>query len=452
MKFTNYVFVDKKMGFNKFFKIGALLTMLLLCVLALSSPVSAQQPGANVAPADTVAADTSKNINSNIGSIGDTPSDVTISTSVEDDTELADLEAAQTRDNSGVYKSAYYYVLLFVLVCVFLGIIGKVLRVYELSREVQGKKGGVNWNLFQSVLFLLFLIGGLYGTYWSYSYWGNISTAAAASEHGVTLDSMMYTTIAITTFVFVITQILLFVFAFKYTGSNKRKAYFYPHNNAIERLWTIIPALVLTGLVVFGFFTWRKITNPSEDAIKNALSLEVTGEQFKWNVRYAGSDNQLGKRNYKLTSATNSLGIDFKDPKSWDDKLGSEIVLPVNKPVRVTINSKDILHSFYMPEFRVQMNAVPGMPTYFQFTPTITTQQMREKTNNQAFNYILLCAKICGAGHYNMQYKVRVVDQKEYEEWLAKQSLFFTDDVKKELQSAQSTSGTSVNNKLAINN
>jgi len=440
------------MGFNKFLKIRTLLTLLLLFVLAVGSPVSAQDSTkAGTTKSDMVAADTSTQINSAIGSIGDTPS-ATISTDVSDDDELTKLEATQTRDDSEVYKSGYYYVLLFVLFSIFIGIIGKVLKVYELSREVQGKKSAINWNLFQGVLFLVFLVAGLYGTYWSYDYWGNVATAESASVHGERLDSMMYVTVAITTFVFVITQILLFVFAFKYTGSDDRKAYYYPHNNAIERLWTIIPALVLTALVVFGFFTWRSITNPPEEERRNAISLEVTGEQFKWNVRYAGKDNQLGKRNYKLTTPTNGLGIDFKDPKSWDDRLGSEIVLPVNKSVRVTINSKDILHSFYMPDFRVQMNAVPGMPTYFQFTPKYTTQQMRDKTNNQAFNYILLCAKICGAGHYNMQYKVRVVEQKEYEEWLAKQSLFFNDDVKKELQSAQNTSAETVNNKLAINN
>ncbi|RZK97224.1 MAG: cytochrome c oxidase subunit II, partial [Pedobacter sp.] len=220
---------------------------------------------------------------------------------------------------------------------------------------------------------------------------------------------------------------------------------------AIERAWTIVPAIVLTVLVVFGFTTWRNITNPSEEAIKGAINLEVTGEQFKWNIRYSGADNALGKKKYTLTTPTNGLGIDFTDKASWDDKLAGEIVLPKGRAIRVTINSKDILHSFYLPDFRVQMNAVPGMATYFQFTPRLTTKEVRNQRNDQAYNYILLCAKICGAGHYNMQYKVTVVEPKEYEEWLVKQALYYNDDVKKELQSAQK-SATAVNNKLAINN
>lgn len=439
------------MGFNKFLKIGFLFSLLVICMMAVSFPVSAKQdPAVTNAQADVAAADTAQNAVSS-GSIGETTSSVTISTDVpaEDPSTLA--AADETVDRSAVYKSAYYYLLLFVLLCIFIGIIGKVLKVYELSREVQGKKGGINWNYVQAVLFMVFLVVGLYGSYWSYDYWGYVVTTESASEHGERIDMMMYITIAITTVVFVLTQILLFGFAFKYSGSDKRKAYYYPHNNAIERLWTIIPALVLTALVVFGFFTWRSITNPPEDERNNALSLEVTGEQFKWNIRYAGADNKLGLRNYKLTTPTNSLGIDFTDQKSWDDKLGSELVLPVNRPVRVTINSKDILHSFYMPQFRVQMNAVPGMATYFQFTPKVTTAEMRERLAEPNFNYTLLCAKICGTGHYNMQYTVKVVSEKEYEEWIAKQSLFFNDDMKKELQSADAQKAP-VNNNLAINN
>jgi len=201
---------------------------------------------------------------------------------------------------------------------------------------------------------------------------------------------------------------------------------------------------------LFGLFYLRGITNVSPEDKNKAINIEVTGEQFKWSLRYAGSDNQIGNRNYKLTTPTNGLGIDFKDQKSWDDKLTSEIVIPVNKAVRIIINSKDVLHSFYLPDFRVQMNAVPGMPTSFQFTPRLTTAQMREKRNDPKYDYILLCAKICGAGHYNMQAKVTVVSEAEYATWLAKQPLYYNDDVKKELQLAENTK-TEVENKIALN-
>lgn len=358
--------------------------------------------------------------------------------------------AAPEQDNTDVYKTAAYYTLLFFIVCVFLAMIGKILRVYELSREMQGKPGQFNWNKIQGTIFAVMLVAGLYATYWTYTTWGNVASGEAATLHGERIDSMMDITIIITTIVFVITHILLFGFSFKYKGSSQRKAYFYPHNNALERLWTIIPAIVLTILVLLGFFTWRSITNVPAEEQKKALSVEVIAEQFKWNIRYAGNDNELGLRNYKLTTPTNGLGIDFKDRKSWDDRLGAEIVLPVNRSTRVTIGSKDVLHSFYIPEFRVQMNAVPGMPTYFQFTPKYTTEEMRAKVNDPKFNYILLCNKICGSGHYNMQVVVRVVSEEEYQQWLAEQPLYYNDDVKKEMQAAE-TKAAEESNKIALN-
>ncbi len=353
-------------------------------------------------------------------------------------------------DKSPMFKSASYYFLLFFLGCIFIGIIGKILKVYELSREMQGKTTPFDWRKVQGILFAIALVFGLYGVYWCYTVQGPMGVHESASVHGEQIDFMFKITLIITTIVFILTHILLFGFSFKYRGSEKKKAYFYPHNNAVERIWTIIPAIVLTVLVLLGFFTWRSITNVSEADQKKALNIEVIGEQFKWNLRYAGNDNQTGMRNYKLINPTNGLGIDFKDRKSWDDKLVSEIVIPVNHPIRITIGSKDVLHSFYLPDFRVQMNAVPGMPTYFQFTPRLTTQQMRDKRNNQNYNYTLLCAKICGAGHYNMQAKVTVVSEKEYEAWIAKQPLFYNDDVKKELQMVEQKKAAQ-NNKVALN-
>jgi len=227
-------------------------------------------------------------------------------------------------------------------------------------------------------------------------------------------------------------HILLLTFTFIYRMRANRKAYYYPHNDAIERLWTIVPAVVLTILVLFGFFTWRSITNIPEELKKSAIQIEVLGEQFMWTVRYPGSDGELGKRNYKLTTPLNSYGIDFNDKNSWDDIKGDDIVIPVNKSVRFHILSKDIIHSFYIPDFRVQVNAVPGMTNYFQFTPTVTTEEMRDKMNDPQYDYVMLCAKICGESHYNMQKKVVVVTEAEYKDWLSKQGKFFTEDLQKE--------------------
>jgi cytochrome c oxidase subunit 2 len=340
--------------------------------------------------------------------------------------------AAPKVDMGEVYKSVIFYVLVFLAICLFIAIVGKAIRVYELSREAQGKPVGINWNRVHASLFALFLVIGLYGVYWEYTVHGSMLLPDAASVHGERIDKMFNLTLIITTIVFVVTHILLFGFSYIYKYSAKRKAYYYPHNNTIEKIWTIIPALVLTVLVLMGFLTWRSIFYKVEDPKNKAIQIEVTSEQFKWSIRYPGADGIVGKRNYKLTTASNALGIDFKDLNSRDDEMADEMVIPVNRPVRLLLNSKDVIHSFYMPHFRVQLNTVPGMQTVFEFTPTITTKEMQEKTNDPNFKYLFFCAKICGGGHYNMQKDVRVVSEKEYEEWLAEQKTYLNDDLRKE--------------------
>ncbi|RYF20041.1 MAG: cytochrome c oxidase subunit II [Flavobacteriales bacterium] len=343
-------------------------------------------------------------------------------------------EAAATAkpiDMGPIYKSTLFYVLLFLLLCLFIAIVGKALRVYELTRETQGKPEGINWDTVNGVLFAIFLVVGLYGVYWEYTVHGEMILPEAASEHGKRIDEMFNLTLIITTIVFILTHIVLFAFAYFYKSSGNRKAYYYPHNNSLERIWTIVPALVLTVLVLMGFLTWRSIFYKIEDPNNKPLSIEVTSSQFQWDIRYPGADGVVGLKNYKKITAINALGIDFSKKESLDDQVADEIVLPVNKPVRFILTSKDVLHSFYMPHFRVQLNTVPGMTSYFEFTPTITTDEMKAKTNDPSFNYLLLCAKICGSNHYNMQKPVRVVSQAEYDEWVTKQTTYLTDDLRK---------------------
>lgn len=339
--------------------------------------------------------------------------------------------AAKPIDMVPIYKSTLFYVLLFLLLCLFIAIVGKALRVYELTRETQGKPQGINWDTVNGVLFALFLVVGLYGVYWEYTVHGEMILPEAASEHGKRIDEMFNLTLIITTIVFILTHIVLFAFAYFYKSSGNRKAYYYPHNNSLERIWTVVPALVLTVLVLMGFLTWRSIFYKIEDPNNKPLSIEVTSSQFQWDIRYPGADGVVGLKNYKKITAINSLGIDFSKKESLDDQMAEEIVLPVNKPVRFILTSKDVLHSFYMPHFRVQLNTVPGMTSYFEFTPTITTDEMKAKTNDPSFSYLLLCAKICGSNHYNMQKPVRVVSQAEYDAWVAKQTPYLTDDLRK---------------------
>lgn len=355
-----------------------------------------------------------------------------------------------------VYINFFYYVLLFVLVCLVVSIIGQIMNIYDLTQNLQRRRKGNNWHTHQAWFFLIGLFVFLYGMYWSYMNHGAQSFREAATEHGAKIDTMFIITTIITTIVLILTHIALFGFTFKYRGSDKRKAYYYPHNNTLEKIWTIVPAVVLTILVLFGFFTWRGITNIPEDQQKDALQIEVTAEQFAWNIRYGGRDNVVGKRSYKLTTPTNGLGIDYTDKSSLDDVRAGDIVLPVGKPVHFTVNSKDVLHSFYIPEFRVQINAVPGMPTFFHIVPKYTTAEMREKVGNPDYNFILLCSKICGSGHYNMQKKVIVVTEAEYKEWLTQQTYYFDDAMQKEFkessQAKQANAAVLEGNEMVSNN
>lgn len=336
-------------------------------------------------------------------------------------------------DMEPIYRSAIFYVLLFLLLCLFIGIIGKALKVYELSREVQGKPEGINWNKVNGILFALFLIVGLYGVYWEYTVHGGMLLPEASSVHGKRIDSMFNLTLIITTIVFILTHIILFVFVYLYKANGKRKAYFYPHNNTLEMVWTIVPAIVLTILVLMGFLTWRSIFFTEEDPNNKPISIEVTSSQFAWDVRYPGEDGIVGGKNYKLINPINILGIDFSDQNSLDDLLAADtITIPVNKPVRFILHSKDVIHSFYLPHFRVQLNTVPGLTSYFEFTPTETTAEMIDKTKDPKFTFILLCSKICGDGHYNMKKVINVVSMDEYEQWVKRLPKYLNNDLRKQ--------------------
>jgi cytochrome c oxidase subunit 2 len=358
--------------------------------------------------------------------------------------------ATATDDKSAMWMGAGYYVLLFLLLCVVIAIVGKILKVYDLTRQIQGKTE-LNWNGLMAAICLVFLIAGIYGAYWSFTVQGSETLPEAASLHGVKIDEMFSVTTWITMTVFFITQILLFTFLFRYKHSNKRRAHYLPHNNTIEKVWTIIPAIVLTVLVVFGFFTWQEITNSTD--VKGDINIEVTGHQFAWELRYPGHDNKLGVVDYRLVTADNKLGISYKDKNSFDDLQADTMYLPVNKSIRLNIRAQDVIHSCYMPHFRVQLNAVPGLHTFFKFTPTITTADMRNRLNQPDFEYLLYCNKICGGIHYNMKKIVRVVSEEEYQGWLAKQKPYLTDALKKDLNIAQSApQKTIAPNRLALNN
>lgn len=275
-------------------------------------------------------------------------------------------------------------------------------------------------NRINAFLFIAFLVLGLAGVYWCNElfYDKTLLGKPAASDHGEKIDFMMWITLAITGFVFFLTQILLFWFSYKYQYTEKRKAFYYPHNNKLELLWTAVPAIFLTVLVGFGLYYWFGIT---KEAPKDSQLVEITGKQFNWMVRYPGKDGVLGRKNYRLTDAANgnALGVDWEDGSSHDDLEATEVHLIVNKPVKFVINAQDVIHDVGLPHFRMKMDAVPGIPTTIWFTPKYTTAEMKQITGNKDFVYEISCDQMCGSGHYSMRGVIVVETQEEHNAWLA---------------------------------
>ena len=288
-----------------------------------------------------------------------------------------------------------------------------VLRGEEKSRKQNNK--------INAFLLIAFLVFGLIGVWWCNDlYYGKtLFPQGSASEQGQKIDLMLYITIGVTGVVFFITQVLLFYFSFKYQEKDGQKAYYFAHSNKLEFIWTIFPAIFLTVLVVFGLKYWFKMTG---EAPAGAVEIEVTGHQFGWEFRYPGADSTFGRKNFKLTSGIDPLGVDFNDPASHDDiHVSGTMHIPVNRPVKLIINSQDVIHDVGLSHFRMKMDAVPGIPTTMWFTPIYTTDQMKVRTGNPDFTYEISCDQMCGKGHFSMRGVIIVDSEADYEKWLAQQ-------------------------------
>ena len=291
--------------------------------------------------------------------------------------------------------------------------------------------------------FLAFLyIFTIYGLFT----WGHLVLSNPASEHGVDVDRLMNITWVLIFTVQAITQILVHYFAYKYRGKKENKALYFADNNKLEAIWSIIPAVVLAGLILYGLYAWTNIMFVDEKT-EEVIVVELYAKQFAWEARFSGKDNVLGKANVRYIEGVNTLGVDVEDLNAKDDKnVTGEFHIPKGKKILFKMRSQDVLHSAFMPHFRAQMNCVPGMVTQFAFVPTITTDEMRNSPDIIAkvaninkireakskllvadgkpaldpytFDYLLLCNNICGASHYNMQMKIVVDTPADYQKWL----------------------------------
>jgi cytochrome c oxidase subunit 2 len=330
---------------------------------------------------------------------------------------------------------------LFLLAILALGflITFQIAKASEYVSVLKGEKKSFEQNnRINGFLMVVFLVLGIIGVYWCNKalYPKTLMPYPSASEHGENIDTMLKITLLITGIVFFITQILLFWFAYKYQYSDKRKAFYYPHNNKLEVLWTTVPAIALCTLVGFGLYYWFKITG---EAPQDAMQVEITGRQFGWIYRYPGKDNTFGKKYFRMIDEANGnmLGMLWKDstmetpngvrnlkadPTGFDDVITTTaMVLEKDKPVKLIINSRDVIHDVGLPHFRLKMDAVPGTPTTLWFTPKYTTEEMKKITNNPNFEYEIACDQMCGNGHYSMKGLIKVVKHDEFILWRAKQ-------------------------------
>lgn len=290
-------------------------------------------------------------------------------------------------------------------------------------QSVGGKIVSPN-NNFQGTMFMVTLVIGMGAIIYSAFYYSDkfFFLKPAFAWHSLKINSMYVATLWSIVPVFFITHILLFWFAFKYRRDENRSAFFFPENNKLELIWMVVPAIVMVFLVARGMISWLEITNTDAKEAENAMVIEATAQQFKWDLRYSGTDNQLGVKRVQWMTEENPYGFNWEDEAVNDDFMAQELVLLKDRPVLVKINSLDVLHNFYLPQFNVKMDAVPGIPTQFWFIPTITSEEAKEIFNDPDFVYELACAELCGKSHFAMRREVRVVEtQAEFDEWVSKQ-------------------------------
>jgi cytochrome c oxidase subunit 2 len=402
---------------------------------------------------------------------------------------------------------------LIIVLIILLGIIAiaQLTRVYELSAQLRNKREEDiphSDNKLNAGLMLVFMFAFYASFIYLMAEYGMGGMGPSATKHGEATDWLMNLNMIIIITVFFITNTLLFVFANKYYYRKDRKALYFPHNNKLELLWTIVPASVLFVIIFLGLKTWNEITDATGE---NAVKVEIYSKQFGWIARYAGDNNELGHSDFRLVSAEiqNALGVATKetidaritqinaeiknldsllkntimpdmkaaetkaridrmrrhlakvmelkkihkpeyDDKAYDDFLPTEIHLLQGQEYEFTFRSQDVIHSAYFPHLRMQMNTVPGMTTRFKFVPIITTDSMRTIMNDDKFDFVLLCNKICGASHYNMQMKVVIEKKEAYEKWWKEQktlkSVFIPEQQSEPKDTTAAATATALNN------
>ena len=310
------------------------------------------------------------------------------------------------------------FTLLLVLVSLVLYFIFRIFRILDILRGSRDEISTSSSNSFHALFFVIFIIGGLSWLLWYGFTHKDLYILPVASQHGVSIERMFWLTMGLILVVLVLTHLVIGYALYSYRHRHGKRAVFHVEDDRMELIWTVGLSLALSILVYNGWRTWTKVTAP---APSDAEVVELVGYQFAWSARYGGLDNRLGGSDYRLVDVDNRTGVDFSDPFSRDDFIPREIRLPKGRPVKLVIRGLDVIHSVYMPHFKVQMYAIPGMETTFWFTPTKTTDEMRAETDDSGFNYELACNKICGNGHFSMRFLIVVEEAAAYDSWYSAQ-------------------------------
>jgi len=258
--------------------------------------------------------------------------------------------------------------------------------------------------VFVAVIFAIIIIASIIFHFWSPWWWTPV-----ASNWG-NIDGTIILTFWVTGGVFVAICLFMAYCVWRYRYRPDRRAEYEPENKKLEWRLTWLTSLGVAALLAPGLLVWNQfVTVP-----KNAFNVEVVAYQWGWNYRLPGEDRILGKTDAKLVSYENPYGLNLNDPNGKDDIIvqDADLHLQIDQPVKINLRSLDVIHNFYVPQFRAKMDTLPGIVSYYWFTPTKTGK------------YEILCAEFCGTGHYGMRGTVLVDEKKDYNNWLAQQITF----------------------------
>ncbi|MBM3214798.1 cytochrome c oxidase subunit II [Candidatus Poribacteria bacterium] len=249
----------------------------------------------------------------------------------------------------------------------------------------------------------------------AYAHHGKWGMPENVSVQGAQIDGLFWFVFALTGVVFIGVELALVIALVRYRARPGARATYSHGNNKLEIIWTAVPALFLAALVLMTQRVWAQI-RPADQFTgtvpSRAIEIEIVAQQFAWNIRYAGADGVFGKRNPALVDAMNPIGLDYDDPASADDILTiNQLHFPVGQPIRVRLTSRDVIHSFFLPEFRVKQDALPGLLVNVAFQA------------QKAGSYEIACAELCGLGHYRMKGYVTVHEsESSFQQWLSEQA------------------------------